>query len=348
MDERDFVSKKRQAWDQLAALIAKANGKGGLKSLSREEILSLGPLYRRVSSDLAYARAHAVSTDLAVHLNGLVGRAHALLYEAERSQSALGSVIQFYWIDFPTLLQKHYRYFLSAVALAVFGAFFAYWLVIRQPDKLSLFVGPGFKDAVEYWKSGKVTADPSIEFAAMLMTHNQQVGLMSFALGVVGGAPDAYLMFQTGGMLGAMAALMTQVHHHDTFWPGIVPHGVAELTAIFICGAAGFRLGFSWLFPGRYRRVEAFQNAGLDAIKLVLGTIPLFIFAGIIEAMFSRIALAASVRYAFAILNGVLWYAYLFIPRFQPGERGAKPGKRNLPPAASVQSREHATGAHAA
>ena len=106
MDERDFVRSKREAWDRLAALVEKANGRIGVRALDREEVMALGPLYRRASSDLAYARAHAVSSDLVQHLNGLVGRAHALLYEAETSASPGASVLHFYLIAFPALLQR--------------------------------------------------------------------------------------------------------------------------------------------------------------------------------------------------------------------------------------------------
>jgi hypothetical protein len=121
MDERDFVTKKRADWDRLAALVSKANSKGGVRNLSRDEILSLGPLYRRASSDLAYARAHATSQDLVLHLNGLVGRSHALLYEAETSGNVAHSLWNFYIYEFPMLLQRHVRLFLAAIAITVFG-----------------------------------------------------------------------------------------------------------------------------------------------------------------------------------------------------------------------------------
>ena len=80
MNERDFAAKKRADWDQLQSLVTRANRRRGLKSLSRDEILSIGPLYRRVSSDLARARSGNANPDLIKHLNGLVGRSHALLY----------------------------------------------------------------------------------------------------------------------------------------------------------------------------------------------------------------------------------------------------------------------------
>ena len=125
---------------------------------------------------------------------------------------------------------------------------------------------------------------------------------------------------------------MTQVHRHSTFWPGIVPHGIAELTAIFICGGAGFQIGLSLLMPGPYRRADAFRIAGTEGMKLVMGTVPLFIFAGIIEGMFSHLTLPNELRYAFAGLNGVLWYLYLFLPRRMLLAGNAPPERNSTAP----------------
>jgi uncharacterized membrane protein SpoIIM required for sporulation len=334
MDERSFVDKKRADWDRLAELIVKAGRFNGVRSLSREEVKELGPLYRRASSDLAYARAHATSSDLVLHLNGLVGRAHALLFEAEKSKSPVQSVVHFYLLEFPALLQKHARYFLAAIAVSVLGGLLGYWLVIHDENKINIFIPPGeLRESVKSWKEGTVAHEGSPEFAGMLMTHNQTIGLIAFAGGVVAGIPTASSMLYNGAMVGAMAALMTRVHQHHTFWPGILPHGIAELTAIFICGAAGFLIGISLLFPGRYRRSDAFLKGGLDAIRLVLGSIPLFIFAGIVEGMFSHLPIRPAIRYLFASVNGVLWYLYLFFPRRLPETVPGSSLARNLPAA---------------
>ncbi|HLV79562.1 MAG TPA: stage II sporulation protein M [Chthonomonadaceae bacterium] len=315
MDERGFVSKKRADWVRLESLISKAGGRQGVRGLGREELLALGPLYRRASSDLAYARARAISPDLVAYLNGLVGRAHALMYEAETSRSPARSVFDFYLYEFPALLQRYVVYFLAAVVATGLGIAFAYWLVIHQPNKIWVFIPEGFRQAVEGWKSGKVADPASAAFSSSLMTHNLEVDLISFAAGVLGGIPTACELFINGATLGALAALMTQVHHHDTLWPGILPHGIAEFTAMFICGAAGFRVGIALLLPGAYTRRDALRLAALDAVKLVLGTIPLTIFAGIVEGMFSHLAISATVRYTFAGVNGLIWYLYLFLPR---------------------------------
>jgi uncharacterized membrane protein SpoIIM required for sporulation len=318
MNEQNFVTQKREGWDRLAALVEKANGPKGVRSLGRDEVQALGPLYRRASSDLAYARAHAVNEDLVLHLNGLVGRAHALLYEAETSEKPARAVLNFYLYDFPALLQRRAGYFWTAFGVTLLGVAFAYWLVITHPARIDLFVPPGFKESVDMWKSGKVAEDPSAAQSGMLMQHNFTVGMVAFAAGVLLVLPTLAALFTNGAMLGALSALMTQVHHHDTFWPGILPHGIAELTAIFICGGAGIQIGLSILLPGAYTRTDAFRLAGADAIRLVLGTIPLFIFAGIVEGMFSHLPLPASIRLTFAAINGIIWYGYLFLPRRRP------------------------------
>jgi uncharacterized membrane protein SpoIIM required for sporulation len=316
MNERDFVNKKRADWDRLTALIAKAGGTQGVRVLSRDEVRELGPLYRRASSDLAQARLHATSSDLVLHLNGLVGRAHALMFEAETSRSPMQSVAHFYLQEFPALLQKRIWYFLAAVAISVLGGVFAYWLVITHPDKINLFIPEGdMKRSLDIWKSGHVAGEASAGQSGFLFANNMRVGLVAFALGGFFGIPTFILLFTNGALLGAFSAVMTQYHTHGSFWPGILPHGIAELTAIFICGAAGFLIGLSLLFPGPYHRGEAFKRYGIDGVKLALGTVPMFIFAAIIEGMFSHLPLAPGIRYAFAAANGILWYLYLFFPR---------------------------------
>ncbi len=314
MQERDFIDKKRADWARLAALVAKADRSGSSK-LTRSEIQEIGPLYRRTAADLARASARGLNNDLVIHLNELLARAYSQLYEHSTDYQPAKSVLEFYVWEFPALLQKRFLYFLTSVVIGVLGAIFAYWLVIHQPDKLNLFIPEQLRSSADAWKSGHVSSPAQAEMSSMLMTHNFQIGMISFAAGVFGGFPSMEFMFSNGSMLGAMGALMTQVHQHRNFWPGIVPHGIAELTAIFICGAAGLLIGISFLLPGKRTRGESFIFGSLEAIKLVLGTIPLFIFAGIIEGMFSHLPIPAWFRYTFALMNGLLWYLYLFIPR---------------------------------
>lgn len=315
MNEIDFIAKKRADWNRLEELILKANGIRGVRALSSEEMRVLGPLYRRASSDLAYARVHSSNSDIILHLNSLVGRAHALMFEAETTGNPALNIFKFYFTEFPTLLQKRVAYFLIALLITTLGGIYGYAVCISNKNNVNKLVPEQFRESAKYWMSGDVSHAPSIAFSAELMTHNHRVGMLTFATGPAAGIPTSVMLFDNGVALGVFAALMTYSNRHATFWPGIVPHGVSELTAIFICGAAGLLIGKSVMFPGRLSRFASLKLGGIEAVKLALGTIPMFIFAGIIEGMFSRLPIAAAWRYAFAIFNGIVWYCYLFIPR---------------------------------
>ena len=315
MNEITFVETQRKDWERLEQLLAKCRKRGGFARLSREEVIEFGPLYRRASADLAYAQGQARNEDIIAYLNMIVSEAHSRMYETETSGNSFDSVWRFYIYEFPALLQKHLLLFLASLVLCVVGGFYGYWLVKYHPENSTLFIPKGLESSVDAWKSGNVSGGPQAEQAAFLMTHNFQVGMVCFATGFAAGIPTVAAEFQNGAMMGALAAIVDKVHKQSTLWPGIVPHGVAELTAIFICGAAGFRLGLALLFPGRFTRMDAMRLAGTDAVRLTLGTIPLFIFAGVIEGMFSHLAISAGIRYAFAAINGILWYLYLFLPR---------------------------------
>lgn len=332
MNEQDFVNEREADWQELSRIVRKADTRRGVRALDREDLLWFMRLYRRVSSDLAYASAHALSEDIVSYLNGLVGRAQAILYESETSSSPLRSVLHFYNYEFPALLQRRCGYFLAALTIFLIGIGLAYWMVITSPPRLNLFIPKEFRASVRAWKSGKIAAPPSAAFSGKLMTHNFQVAIMAYATGPAICVPTTYLLFYNGAVLGAMSALMTEVHRHATFWPGILPHGIAEITATLIGGAAGLMMGVALLLPGPYRRKEAFLQAGREGVQLLLGTIPLFVFAGLIEGMFSHLAVPAWLRLTFAGLNGVFWYLYLFLPRRPPilgGEEAESSGRRN-------------------
>ncbi len=226
------------------------------------------------------------------------------------------------------VLQRRWKAFFAAFAITLFGAFLAYYLVITHPATSDLFIPPQLRDSVEVWKSKKITETAHLEQAGALMTHNLTVGLTAFALGIAL-VPDATLMFTTGTMVGIISAVMTQVHGHSTFWPGILPHGIAELTATFICGGAGFVLAMALILPGNLSREDALRLAAADAVKMTLGTIPLFIFAGMIEGMFSHLDTTAAFRYTFAVINGIAWYLYLFLPRGRFYDLGERKRLRN-------------------
>jgi uncharacterized membrane protein SpoIIM required for sporulation len=316
MDEREFVASREPAWERLAAIEARAN-QGGLRTLTRQEVRELGPLYRRAASDLAYARAHGASQTLVAQLNRLVAGGHGLLYSTDtRDWSGLGG---FFRRDFPRAFRRRMPFFLAAVGLTMLGFLAAYVAVIRDRNNIDIFIPANspFRKSLEYWEKGNTSGGRTdAEAAAMTsfyITNNTRVSFAVFAVGIAGGVFSAFLLFQNGALVGGLTGVITHAKQHKSYWPALLPHGVVELSAIFISGAAGLSLGWALLAPGPYRRRDALLLAAREVIPLVIGTILLLLFAGFVEAFISHSPLPREMKVVFGVTSGVALYTYLFL-----------------------------------
>jgi uncharacterized membrane protein SpoIIM required for sporulation len=148
----------------------------------------------------------------------------------------------------------------------------------------------------------------------MIMTNNITVSFMAFALGITFGVGTVYVLLFNGLLLGTLAALC---YTHDLsipFWSFVLPHGVIELTAILIAGAAGLLLAAALLAPGDLPRRQALVQTAKQSVHLVLGCVPLLIAAGLIEGFFSPASLSPALKFFTAGCFLFLLLFYLFIP----------------------------------
>jgi uncharacterized membrane protein SpoIIM required for sporulation len=150
------------------------------------------------------------------------------------------------------------------------------------------------------------------------MTNNISVSFLAFALGITFGLGTLYLMVFNGLMVGTLAGLCYTHGLGIPFWSFVLPHGVIELTAIFIAGGAGFLLGGALLFPGDLPRKDALPKRARQAGRLILGCVPLLVIAGIVEAFFSPIQVHAGLKFGMAGLLLALLLCYLLLPRPAP------------------------------
>jgi uncharacterized membrane protein SpoIIM required for sporulation len=329
IDERAFINKKRASWERLSLIIERTKN-GGLRQLSAEELPALGSLYRRAASDLAYARAQEANPNLVLYLNELVGNAHGVLYQED--SGGMSRVLRFLAVGLPAVLRRRMPFILIAFGLTVLGTWLAYALVHHDPRLLTLFLPAEFKDSFDGWKQGfadhgDISAGDGINFSSQLMTHNTGVGIVAFATGITLVLP-VYFMLQNGFVMGALIAVVQPTHHLASMWAGILPHGICELSAIFICGGAGLCIGWALIAPGEYSRKDALIVAGKDAVKMMVGTIPLFIIAGIIEGNVSHSSLPHFVKFSLAALQFAALMFYIY------GSR--TPEMRTLPSPASA------------
>ncbi|NLO38177.1 MAG: stage II sporulation protein M, partial [Ruminiclostridium sp.] len=150
---------------------------------------------------------------------------------------------------------------------------------------------------------GEGVSDINYSVASVaIFTNNIQVGILAFALGITFGVGTVFVLAKNGMMLGALAALAIKAGNGYHFWALILPHGVPELFCIFICGAAGLLIAKSMLFPGLLSRRSSFAKGGKAALRLLVGTIPLFVLAGLTEGYITPLPIHPLWKYIVSVV----------------------------------------------
>lgn len=324
IDERAFINGKRANWERLSIIVERTKN-GGLRQLSREELPALGSLYRRAAADLAFARAQGANPSLVLYLNELVGNAHGVIYAEEAG--GWSRLWRFFAYGLADTLRRRMPFVLAAIAINLVGALLAYMIIHRDPSQMSLYFPDGMQSSVDFWKkggadSGDIPPGDGVLFSSSLMTHNTQVGITAFATGITLILPIVF-MFQNGTMIGALTAVVQPTGHLASMWAGLLPHGICELSATFICGGAGLLTGWALIAPGRYSRKDALIANGRDACKLMVGTIPLWIIAGVLEGNVSHSSLPHWAKFGLAGIQAATLIFYIYGSRARTDRRRA-------------------------
>lgn len=318
MELVEFVEQRRPKWSALERLLDVAE-RDGLSKLSLDDARTLSRLYRSASSDLLWVRARAGAADLSGYLNDLVGRAYALTYPGRRVR--FSDVGRFLTLGFPDLMAREWRMFVASFLL-FWGGFGFGWIGMAFDPEAAPYLVPGQHQSLdpearrdrEAQSSGAGAGEQAM-FTSFLFTHNIQVAFLCFALGLTAGLGTAVLMFLNGIMLGSLAWVYTSKGMAGWFWAWILPHGIPEITAIVIAGAAGLVLARALVAPKGLSRRAALKREGTPALQLLLGTLALFVLAGFIEGTISQIhppRLSVAFKISFALLVGGGVYAYLW------------------------------------
>ena len=326
MDPNRFVAQKQASWNELEMLLDSVQ-EHGFASLSAEEANRFGRLARRVSSDLATVRSQIASEELERYLNALMAKAFPLLYGETSSQGKLSFFFRRAWpqalrasrgpIAWATL------FFLGAAVLAALAYFV-------DPRSLVFLGGDGviwFEERVRRSGIKSIQDFQVMAFSAMLITHNIRVAFFAWALGVTFGIGTALILISNGLQIGLFGAIAHKYGHATIFWSLILPHGILELTAIFVAGGAGLVMARALWFPGRFSRSRALRLSSVVSLSLIGGVIAMLIVAGLIEAFFTpNPRISPQIKIIFAFLTLLPLVGFLF-PLFFP----APPSEPQLP-----------------
>jgi uncharacterized membrane protein SpoIIM required for sporulation len=312
MDERAFVERRRPDWVRLAEILSRTSS-SRLHTLSRDELLDLGKLYRRVTSDLSYVKANSANQDLIVYLNDLAGRAHGCLY-SDAPRNTGKSIIAFLLRGFPILFRKQRRYIALAAAIMLSGAAFSAIVVTRHPAAANSFIPQQFRhdDSNDGSKEPVGSFNPiPATFSSELMVNNIKASLFAFVGGITFGLLTAWIILSNGLTLGAFMAHaphgLTNPLDMAAF---LLPHGCIELTSLCIAGAAGLMLGWSLIAPGNLTRMDSLRQMSKSAVPLFGGVVAMLIVAGCIESFVARSALPRDAKLTVAALSAVTLVFY--------------------------------------
>jgi uncharacterized membrane protein SpoIIM required for sporulation len=305
-----WLEKRKPHWIKLEALL-KQSSASGLKSLSRSDLQELSLLYRQTAADLAAIREDRSSVHFARYVNQLLVRAHNTIYSGHRANPM--AVVNFFLRTYPATFRRNLKHcalatFIFAVA-SVAGAVLTY----QNPDFKVKLLGPQMVETIDrrqMWTHSIVGIKPLASSA--IMTNNMSVGFTTFALGITGGLGTIYMMAFNGLLMGVIGMACRLSGMSLQLWSFVAPHGVLELPAIFIAGGAGLRIAQGLLFPGVLPRRDSLARAGVEAVQLLLGTVPILIIAGLIEAFVSPTGLPVSLKFSMAAALFVLLNVYLF------------------------------------
>ncbi|WP_078553554.1 stage II sporulation protein M [Bacillus alkalicellulosilyticus] len=320
MNLKQYVKQHREDWKELEQLVSLLHK--NKRNFAAKDIQQFHRLYQKSAQHLSYCQTYFPKEDVTFYLNGLVSKAHNLLYKDQ--VSSFKQIRYFFTTKFIGLLAEQWKFVFIAMILFTLGAVGSFFSVLQDPLHLYSILPAEIAYAVdpEQLGVGHDSIDSSL-MSASIMTNNIQVAFLAFAGGITFGLLTAYVLVYNGIIVGALAALFWHYDMTYEFWAYIVPHGMIELVAIFIAGGAGLLMGYKLFVPGPYSRIYQLKEQAKRSVQLLLGTIPLFVIAGVIEGFITPAAISLEAKYFVAILTvvGLLLYMVIGTILFQKEAR---------------------------
>lgn len=279
MDLDSYIAKYRPEWQRLEE--ACAGGGSGLAKRPGEEIEEVVRLYQRVSAHLAEVQTRFRDPRLRGYLNGVVIRAHGAIYSSR--PRTLAGAVRLFGPRYRKAIRRTAPFILAAAVLLVIVAV-ACLLWVNGSREARAGLLPAFaRDQIR--RSGGRTdfGIPNAAVSTFILINNVQVAFLAFALGITLMIGTLYMVIQNAVLLGVLAGAYTAFGRAGLFWTLILPHGLLELTAICIAAGSGMRMGWALIDPGDRPRSRALAEESRDAVLVVLGVVPAFVLAAIIE-----------------------------------------------------------------
>ena len=303
MDLDAFVTAHRDDWVRLDALSRQRH----LDGAQADELIDL---YQRVATQLSVVRSAAPDPALVSRLSTLVARARAAATGSH--DPAWRDVARFFTVSFPAALYRTRWWWSGAAAASLLLALAAGWWVASDPQVQATVGSPAaIRQLVENDFESYYSEYAATSFAARVWTNNAWVAALCIAVGVLG-LPVLYILFQNAFNLGLVGGLMAANDRLSLFFGLILPHGLLELTAVFVAAGTGLRLFWAWVDPGPRTRTQALAAEGRAAAAVAMGLVVVLAISGVIEAFVTPSPLPTWARVGIGVLAEVAFLTYVF------------------------------------
>lgn len=292
MKQETFISRHRKEWERLEAWLASQSGDKPATKLGPLGLGGFPQAYRRLCQQLALARTRAYSPELVERLQALVQQGHQFMYRTRRPDWSV--VRRFIAAGFPRLVRREWRLVLLSAVLLYLPFLVMLLLTRYKPEMVYSVYSP--EDVAKYESmydptqhADRLARDSQSDLVmfGFYVLNNVSIAFRTMAGGLFAGLGAVVALVLNGVMIGAVAGHLTAVGFGTSFWGFVAGHSGLELTAIVISGAAGLKLGYALLMPGRDTRGAALVKAGRTAALLVLGAFLMLVLAAFVEAYWS-------------------------------------------------------------
>ncbi|MET4160164.1 stage II sporulation protein M [Agromyces sp. PvR057] len=304
MDLDALATARHDAWQRLDAL-------GRASRLSGPESDELIERYQGAASDLSLVQTTVGSTALGDRLS--VSLAKARLRFTGAPENPLKVFTRFVAADLPAALYR-VRWLTLAVAVAtvVVAGLYVWWIAsdprvlatLGDPAQMQQLADEGF---VAYYSE-----NPAASFAGSVWTNNAWIAAQCVAFGITGVWVPAVIL-QNAQNLGVTAAVMFAYDEADTFFLYITPHGLLELTCVFVAAAAGLRIFWAWVAPGTRPRGVALAEDARALFTVAIGLVFFLFVSGLIEGFVTPAPWPWAVKIGIGVIAFGGFLAYMLV-----------------------------------
>jgi len=313
-----YVFAHAQEWARLEQLLKRASRP---RRLTGPEVDELVDLYQRTATHLSVVQSAGRDAALVGRLSSLVARARSVVAGGRRP--VWSDVPRCLKVDFPAICQRPRWESGEATELFLVIAFGFGTLIATSPEAQLAVAPPEVvqqlvnEDFEAYYSSA-----PAQDFAARVFTNNAYVAAQAILFGILLGIPVLYVLFTNALNVGIAGGLMAANDRGSLFFGLILPHGLLELTAVFVACGLGLKLGWTVIDPGGRTRSRALGEEGRALVSGALGLALVLFVSGIIEAFVTPSGLPTWARVLIGVVAEVAFLAYVF----GPGRRAHRAG----------------------